>query len=301
MSMADNDAEQTINTGESMKNADITMMSLNKIKMSKNSRHEIKHEDLSGLMESIKSVGLLQPIGVSKNGDGYSICYGNRRFLAASRLGIKKIPVIVHTHKTEAEEDLKNLTENIQRRQISLVEAGRYVDILRKSGMKTSEIAVRLGVSKSYVEHTIKAYQDVPKDFQHDIEVAVTKTKGGSVKKSLGKIPVKAATKILAAKRTYRLNDEQTKYLFRAAKSNDNFQAERCNDYARSLKSGKKDPVGHQEKMKMINVNLLVTTTEYDRLFKKYCTEGPFRGLSKVIAAIASGQIHEKIKIESTY
>lgn len=46
---------------------------VNKIKLGRNSRLDIKNEELSGLMQSIESEGLLQPIGVVKRGRGYEV------------------------------------------------------------------------------------------------------------------------------------------------------------------------------------------------------------------------------------
>ncbi len=290
---------QTINTGESMKGANIQMMSLNKIKLSRNSRSAIANDDLSGIMQSIKEVGLLQPIGVSKDGTGYSICYGNRRFLACSKLGLKKIPVIIHKHKNVAEADLKNLTENIQRRNISLIEAGRYVSILKQSGLSSNEIATRLGVNKSYVAATLDVFNRVPVKHQKDIDVAVTKSNKTS--KSTGKIGVYSARRIVSAKSTYRLNDKQTDYLFEQAKHSDDFQIERVDHYAKKLKSGEANPVGHDLKTKHVAVNFLISETEYERLFKKYVAEGAFKGMSPLFKAIIEGKIAERVRVISNY
>lgn len=290
--------EVKVETGESMKGAEIKMMSLNDIKLAKNSRLQIKDEDLSGIMQSIKEVGLLQPIGVSQDKKGgYSICYGNRRFLACSKLGLKKIPVIIHKHKSASEEDLKNLTENIQRRNISLVEAGRYVDLLKKQGLSTSEIAVRLGVTKGYVQMTLDSYNKVPDKFKGDIDVAVTKDKKSS--RSRGKIGVSTAQRIMSAKATYGLKDKDVDYLFTKAKKADKFNADLIHRYAKKLSSGESDPVESEEKTKSLNVHLILTAREYDRLWTKYVINGKFgwKGLAPLIRAIIAGEIHERIKL----
>lgn len=278
-----------------MKNADIQMMSLNKIKLSKNSRREIRDEDLSGIMQSIKQVGLLQPIGVSKHQDGgYRICYGNRRFLACSKLGLKTIPVIVHKNNSASEEDLKNLTENIQRRDITLAEAGRYIDLLQKSGIGVAEIAVRLGVTRAYVNHATSCYRAVPEKYRGDIEVVVTKTKGAA---SPGKIGVRTATKIVNVVDRFGLASDQRDYLFEEAKKNDRFERDLVKEYAKRLAAGEKDPVNKVEKIKYINFHLPVPEKEYERLQEKYIEDGPFQGMAGLVMAILMGKVSERIKL----
>jgi ParB/RepB/Spo0J family partition protein len=168
----------------------IQVIPLNKIKLAKNSRMSVSSEELDGLMLSIKSVGLLQPIGVVKAGSGYEVCYGNRRFLACSKLGLSKITAVVHTNKREFDRDIKNLTENIQRRNLSLAECGRYIEILSKEGLSSRECAARLGVSISYVKGCQTAYARVPKEFRDDLEIKVS-----SEKLAPGKISIKTAQK----------------------------------------------------------------------------------------------------------
>lgn len=290
--------ETSINTGESMKGAEMQMMSLNEIKLGRNSRLIMKTEDLSGLMESIKQVGLLQPIGVSKDKNGYTICYGNRRYLACHKLGLKKIPVIVHQHKNAAEEDLKNLTENLQRRNISLMEAGRYVNLLIKAKLSTAEIASRLGVSKSYVNQTLTAYNDVPDKFKGDIEVSVSKGSKRS-RSSTGKIAVSSAQRIISAQKTYQLTNSQTEYLFEQAKTSDKFSPDKVSTYAKKLANGVTNPVEKEERAKHLTFGVMISETEYHRLWKKYVLDGKlgWKGLTPLVKAILSGEVHERIRI----
>lgn len=290
----DFDTEQeTIQTGDSMKGSTIQMISLNDIKLSRNSRREIKDEDLSGLMQSIKEVGLLQPIGVSKDEKGgYTINYGNRRYLACSKLGISPIPVVIQKNKSAADEDLKNLTENIQRRNISLIEAGRYVSILQDQGLGQKEIATRLGVPASYVKDTLDAFNLVPQKFKKDIETSVAKTKNARL--TPGKISVGSATAIITAKRVYKLNDRQEEYLYRQAKKNDKFDLKSIKNYAAKLKAGDPDPVGSQQERKHVGFQLSISVEEYERLQEKYIVTGKYQGMAGIAKAILKGQLAER-------
>ena len=146
---------------------------INNCKLSKNSRLNINLSELAGLMESIKNEGLLEPIGVVKVSKGYTVCYGNRRFLACSKLGMKTIAAVVYEDIDTTTMDMMNLAENVQRRQLTLNEVGRYVLLLEDQGLVLKEIAVRLGVPYSYVAAAKKCFQDVPKEYRDKIVTTV--------------------------------------------------------------------------------------------------------------------------------
>jgi ParB/RepB/Spo0J family partition protein len=270
----------------------IQRMALNKIKIGRNSRMHVDAGELDGLMESIKEEGLLQPIGVMKNGTGFEICYGNRRFMACSKLGMSHIPVIVHDKKKAHDIDIKNLTENIQRRNISLAEAGRYIQLLKGEGLKNREISVRLGVRESYIDNCLKAYSHVPAKFRDDLEVPVP-----GAKVAPGKINIRDANAIVSAEKSYRLTAEQRDALFRAAKTDDSFEAKNVPKYAAALKRGAKDPLKAVRPTKQIGLRFFIDEDEFDRLTKKYVDEGPFRSIAGLAIAILKGEKNEKIKV----
>lgn len=265
---------------------------LNKIKLGRNSRLSVSKEELAGLMQSIKEQGLLQPIGVVKSGTGFEIAYGNRRFMATSKLGLSHIPAIVHESKKRSDIDLKNLTENIQRRNISLQEAGRYIELLRGEELTVAEIAVRLGVSHGYIDSCVKAFKEVPKEFRDDLEVRVT-----NQKKAPGKIAIGTARKILSAAKTFRLDSDEVKKLFHAAKSNEKFEETAVNRYASALKHGKKDFVGTVKPLRSITPSFLVTAEHADELTEKFVTNGPFKSLTGLMRAILRGEKSVKIDV----
>jgi ParB/RepB/Spo0J family partition protein len=286
--------EQLIIDGGPMgKAVTVQKLKLNKIKLGKNSRLSISKEELSGLMQSIKELGLLQPIGVVKNGDGYEVCYGNRRFMACSKLGFTNIPAIVHEKKKESDIDLKNLTENIQRRNISLSEAGRYLELLLAGGLSESEAAVRMGVAKSYVRSALAAYREVPTKYRKDLEINVS---GGRPKKTPGKITVSVANAISNARRRCRLTAEETEKLFDLAKD-EKFQIENTQHYALALKEGKKNPLLVVDKLKYISVRFAITQDEHDRLMRDFVIDGPFQSINGLIRAILEGKKSVKISL----
>jgi len=60
-------------------------------------RLKFNPESIEELAQSIKSSGLIQPLIVAPEGDGFKIIVGERRWRAAQKIGLKKIPVLIRT------------------------------------------------------------------------------------------------------------------------------------------------------------------------------------------------------------
>lgn len=276
--------------GQNVKIVDLPM---NKIKLGRNSRLAVSKEDLSGLMQSINATGLLEPIGVVEGkGGGYEIAYGNRRFMAFSRLGLHSIPAIVHKRRDDKLIDVMNLAENVQRRNISLQEIGRYASILEGEGLGKKELAVRLGVSNSYLDACLAAFKEVPKGYRDDLEVQTT-----SQKRTPGKISIKSATSIVNAAKSFALGKADVNILYEAAKSDSRFSADSIPKYAAAIKRGNKDPIGTVKPVKVMQLRIMVDEDEYERLEKKYVLNGPFRSVTAALTAVLMGKVSERVKI----
>ncbi len=263
----------------------ILKVPLNKIKLGRNSRANIDQDELDGLMESIKAIGLLQPIGVVKDGNGYTIAYGNRRFLACSKLGLSHIPAIVHSYKKTSEIDIKNLAENVQRKNISLLEVGRYVGLLKGEGLTAGEIAIRLGTSRGYIDTCEKCYTAVPKEYKRHISDSAP-----GRKTEAGKIAPATAMKVLNAVRTYQLGQTQEKMLFEEARSNEKFEPNMIPKYAQQIKGGAKD-LKKITPMKHMRVQFMISQDDYDRLEVKFVNDGPFSSVTAVFKAAMLGKV----------
>ena len=276
----------------------IEKIPLNKIKLNKNSRLNIDPDELDGLMQSIKQEGLLQPIGVVKSGSsGYEICYGNRRYLAVSKLGLASIPAIVHEKQKETDVDIKNLTENIQRRNISLAEAGRYIDLLEQQGLSRSEAAVRMGVSRTYVDACLTAFNEIPKEFRDDIEIKVMGGRDNASRTAPGKISVNVARQILSQHKQGKINRSQVKKLLSDAKSNSKFNQNKISEYSKALALGKKDYLSAVVDEKYVVLKFFITESHRRDLEKKYVDDGPFSTLHSLMYAILRGEKSVPIKL----
>ena len=112
-------------------------------------------EGLSELAASIRRHGVLQPIVVSRSGDGYELVAGHRRVLAARLAGKSTIPAVVRDEVSDRLE--LALTENLQRTDLNAIEAARAYKLLMETYDLTQEqLAERLGKSRSAVANTLR-------------------------------------------------------------------------------------------------------------------------------------------------
>ncbi|OLB84899.1 MAG: hypothetical protein AUI15_33925 [Actinobacteria bacterium 13_2_20CM_2_66_6] len=112
-------------------------------------------EGLSELAASISRHGVLQPIVVSTEGDGYELVAGHRRVLAARLAGRTTIPAVV---RDEVGDRLElALTENLQRSDLNAIETARAYKLLMETYDLTQEqLAERLGKSRSSVANMLR-------------------------------------------------------------------------------------------------------------------------------------------------
>lgn len=113
-------------------------------------------EKLTALSESIKERGIIQPIIVTKNGEFYTIVAGERRWRAAKKAGIKKIPVIVRDYDELTVREVA-LIENLQRENLNPIEeALGYRTLMDEHDLTQEEISARLGKSRSSIANSVR-------------------------------------------------------------------------------------------------------------------------------------------------
>ena len=120
-------------------------------------RTQFDEESLAELEHSIREFGLLQPIVVREVAPGsYQLVMGERRWRAAQRAGLTRLPAIVR--RTGDDAMLRDaLLENIHRVQLNpLDEAAAYEQLLAEFGVTQTELADRLGRSRPVVTNTIR-------------------------------------------------------------------------------------------------------------------------------------------------
>lgn len=132
-----------------------------------------KHFDPAALEELAASVGehgIIQPIVVTpRKSGGYTIVAGERRYRAAGKAGLKKVPALVRTLSNQHKLEL-SLIENLQRRDLSPIEtATAYLKLRDQFNLTMEEIGKRVGgKSPSAVNNTMRLLQ-LPESVQQAI------------------------------------------------------------------------------------------------------------------------------------
>jgi len=128
-------------------------------------RTDLDDESIAELADSISKFGLLNPILVRPQGEGYQIIAGERRWRASRIAGLERVPVCVRA-STETESLEMALIENLQRRDLNAVEEARgYRKLLTVHRMTQAELADKVSKSRSTITNALRLL-DLPEDVQ---------------------------------------------------------------------------------------------------------------------------------------
>ena len=131
-------------------------------------RHQMDDVKLDELARSIKANGVVQPILVRPDGNAYRIIAGERRWRAAQRAGLRRVPVVVRENPDDTEESLLELAliENIQREDLNPLDQARgYQRLTEEFGLTQEQIAAAVGKDRSSVANYIRLLR-LPSDVQ---------------------------------------------------------------------------------------------------------------------------------------
>ena len=125
-------------------------------------RSTFDEDALAGLTESVREMGVLQPVLVRPEGDGYVLIAGERRFRAAQRAGLVEIPAVVRSV-----DDLGSLeqalVENLHRQDLNaLEEAAAYQQLIEDFGLTQEQVAKRVGKTRPTVANYLRLFQLSP-------------------------------------------------------------------------------------------------------------------------------------------
>ena len=127
-------------------------------------RNQFGEQGLSALVDSIKAVGILQPVLVREVGpDEFELIAGERRFRAARRAGLQSIPALVH-QADDAMSLEEALVENLHREDLNpLDEAGAYQQLIEEFNLTHEEVARKVGRSRAGVTNALRLFQLPPR------------------------------------------------------------------------------------------------------------------------------------------
>ena len=133
-------------------------------------RHDFAEEELRDLAASIKKHGIIQPLVAAKIApEQYELIAGERRLKAASLAGLKMVPVIVREGEGEREKLEIALIENIQRKDLNVVEEARaYKKLIEEFDLTQEEISERVGKSRSAVANKVRLL-NLPVEIQRSL------------------------------------------------------------------------------------------------------------------------------------
>jgi ParB family transcriptional regulator, chromosome partitioning protein len=123
---------------------------------------------LEELSASIRSSGLIQPVVVRRQGSGFQLIAGERRWRAARHAGLTQIPAIVR-EVTDAESLELALVENLLREDLNPMEEGEAFDrLLTQFGWTQEELAQRVGKDRSSISNALRLLR-LPLPIQEDL------------------------------------------------------------------------------------------------------------------------------------
>lgn len=124
---------------------------------------------LDDLAQSIRTNGIVQPLLVRRREGRYQLIAGERRWRAARKAGLKKVPVIVREVPDEKLLELA-LIENIQRQELNPIEeAHAYKRLIETLGLTQEMIAQRIGRDRSFVANYLRLLR-LPQEIQRLVE-----------------------------------------------------------------------------------------------------------------------------------
>src|ERR687886_1141108 len=124
---------------------------------------------LEELAQSIRANGIVQPVLVRRRGARYQLVTGERRWRAAQRAGLQRIPAVVREIPDEKMLELA-LIENIQRQELNAIEeAYAYKRLIETLGLTQEAVAQRVGRDRTFITNYLRLLR-LPEDIQQLLE-----------------------------------------------------------------------------------------------------------------------------------
>jgi ParB family chromosome partitioning protein len=146
-------------------------------------RRSFDEAKIAELAASIRDQGVIQPLLVRRNGDGYELVAGERRLRAAIQAGLKEVPVVLRDVSDNDALELA-LIENLQREDLNAIEeAEAYRRLHEQFHLNQEQIAEKIGKSRPAIANSMRLLM-LPQEVQQ--EVASGKLSAGHARALLG-------------------------------------------------------------------------------------------------------------------
>jgi ParB family chromosome partitioning protein len=131
-------------------------------------RMKFDDESIDELARSIRESGVVQPVLVTPEEDHYKIIVGERRWRAAQKAGLRKIPVLIRNIPKEKQLEI-SLIENIHREELNPLEiAQAFERLIGEQGYTQQEVAEKVGKDRTSVANYIRLLK-LPAEIQEHI------------------------------------------------------------------------------------------------------------------------------------
>jgi len=158
-------SDETVSVGQEALEVDLDLIDPG----AEQPRNRFDEAALDRLAVSIKEHGVVQPVVVRRRDGRYELIAGERRWRAAQKAGLSKIPVVIREVR---DEDLLEiaLTENVQREDLNPIEeAQAYQKLIERVGLTQEALAARFGRDRSYITNYLRLLR-LPDDIQQLVE-----------------------------------------------------------------------------------------------------------------------------------
>lgn len=166
--------KEVVGQRESQDTADILRIPVDMIEPNPyQPRMSFDQEALEELAESIKTLGLIQPITVRRKSEGrYQIISGERRFRACRQAGMDMIPAYIRDTNDQGMLEMA-IVENIQRENLDPIEVAlSYQRLIEECNLTQEQMAVRVGKKRATVTNSLRLLK-LPAKIQHDLKVGL--------------------------------------------------------------------------------------------------------------------------------
>jgi ParB family chromosome partitioning protein len=131
-------------------------------------RKSFPDPELEQLAASIREQGVLQPVVLRRQGEGYELIVGERRWKAARQAGLKEVPALILDASDRAAVELA-LVENVQREDLNAIELAEAFQVLtEEEEMTQEEVGRRVGLDRSTVANHLRLLE-LPQTVQQDV------------------------------------------------------------------------------------------------------------------------------------
>lgn len=131
-------------------------------------RQDFDQNAIDELAHSIKETGMLQPIVVVPEDNHYKIVVGERRWRAAQKAGLQKIPAVVR-QLSEKQQIEASLVENLQRKDLNPIEiASAYQKLIQELNYSQEEVAKKVGKDRASIANYIRLLK-LPLEIQRQV------------------------------------------------------------------------------------------------------------------------------------